>query len=375
VFVLSLPRSGSTLLRLILDTHPQIACPGELRLGRSIENLYHSIYYTTGQLIEGDEDERVKTVYEQVRHSVNAFMTAYAHARGKRMWAEKTPENISYAARLKATFPNARFVCLHRHPLDLIRSGFEAAKFGKLVFDLWDHDSGCDFYVKQTRMLLDFQQANPDVCFPIKYEDIVNDAERGLEPMFAFLGLRWDSSLIAKVFNTPHDDGLGDPKARTASHIYTSSIGRGAELAPILAQIAPRLRDEIAAITAELGYPPLQAQAEPMSTNPEGSPNSIDEFFRMYVPAKLSRMAKLKGSVQFQVKGAGGGAWNVNLNSTPAEVRSGTADTDCTITIRAEDLLKLAKSQLNIGECFVQAKLKLAGNEAVAVSFGRALFA
>jgi protein-tyrosine sulfotransferase len=382
VFVLSLPRSGSTLLRLLLDTHPDICCPGELELGKLAEALRHSLYYSTGQLLECDDAERADHVASEVRRIIEGFMGSYTAAKGKRLWAEKTPANLSHADVLRRTFPDAAFLCLHRHPLDLIRSGFESTRFGKLKFDLWDYQSGVEFCIEQTRSLLNFESANPDRCFRLYYEELVKETDAVLARACEFLGLESEAGVAQGVFKTKHERGPGDPKAEFASRIYETSIGRGAEIVPLLSTISPGLKKRLGNLIVELGYPQVELDGEGRSAIasaplPPARPafSSVEELFRTHFPAALQRSNGLQGKVKFQVKGSGGGTWTVNLGTRPAVFAPVNEEADCTVTIRSDDLLKLAAGELNVGECYLQAKLRVAGNEALAISLGRALFA
>lgn len=384
IFVLSLPRSGSTLLRLVLDTHPSICCPGELDLGSLAERLYHSLYYSTGQLPDCDEAERTTRTTQQVRTTIEGFMRPYAEAKGKQVWAEKTPANLAHADTLKRTFPNAAFLCLHRHPLDLIRSGFESTRFGKLKFDLWDYQSGVDFCIEQTGSLLRFEKANRDCCFRLHYEDLVKDAAGVLSETFHFLGLESDREIVNAAFTTKHEHGPGDPKAEFANRIYETSIGRGVEILPLLAQVSAASRHRLEDLIVQLGYPRTnllpESPVEKSRPRDNGATvpttfTSVEELFRTDFPARLKRKNDLQGSVKFLVKGTGGGAWTIKLDRNPAVFAPVNEESDCTITIRSDDLLRLAAGELNVGECYLQARLRIAGNEAVAISLGRTLFA
>lgn len=383
IFVLCLPRSGSTLLRLLLDTHPAIICPGELYLGRLAESLYHSMYYSIGQLLEGNETERASWVAQHVRADIEKFMKPYAEAKGKLIWAEKTPANLAHADLLKRTFPGAAFLCLHRHPLDLIRSGFESTRFGKLKFDLWDYQSGVDFCIEQTRLLLHFESVNPDCCFRLHYEDLVKDTAGVLAQAFDFLGLQSEPGIVKAVFTTEHERGPGDPKAEFASRIYDTSIGCGDEIVPLLSKISPASKNRLESLIVELGYPRIdltrggvaESRQSDRAAAAPSTFSSVEELFRIHFPAALQRSNGLQGSVKFQVKGNGGGTWTVNLGKRPAVFAPVNEEADCTITIRSDDLLKLATGELNVGECYLQAKLRVAGNEALAISLGRTLFA
>ena len=74
IFILSLPRSGSTLLRMILDTHPEICCPGELSLGQLCVDLHHSLYFSIGQASANEKAEREAIVTARVREIIDGFM-------------------------------------------------------------------------------------------------------------------------------------------------------------------------------------------------------------------------------------------------------------------------------------------------------------
>jgi protein-tyrosine sulfotransferase len=381
IFVLSLPRAGSTLLRLLLDTHPSICCPGELDLGNLVERLYHSLYFSSAQLLECDEAERSAWTTRQVRAMTESFMKPYAQAKGKQLWAEKTPSNLAHAEALKRTFPDAAFLCLHRHPLDLIRSGFESTRFGKLRFDLWDYQSGVDFCIEQTHALLQFEKANRDRCFRLHYEDIVKDGPATLAHAFNFMGLESDPEIVNAAFTAKHERGPGDPKAEFANRIYNTSIGRGAEIVTMLSDVSVASKNRLKDLIVELGYPRTDllpgapVETERTSDNVPPKFTSVEELFLTHFPARLQRKKDLQGSVKFHVKGNGGGTWSVKLDKDAAVFSPTNEESDCTITIRSDDLLRLATGELNVGECYLQAKLRVTGNEALAISLGRTLFA
>lgn len=401
VFVLSLPRSGSTLLRLILDTHPDICCPGELSLGQLCDDLYRALYYSIAQASTDNEAARVAITLAKTREAVGGFMGSYAAVKEKRIWAEKTPTNIDYADILSKTFPDAAFICLHRNLLDLIRSGWEMTRYGKMGFgkrkyELWDYQNFLELCERQTRALLDFERGHSDRAIRLHYEPLVQNPAQELSRLFAFLELPWDPSLIEAVFSTEHDDGIGDPKAGFARGFYTTSVGRGtsAEVLADLASAPKYLQNKLSELLRELGYPDIESArvaaerkgevaesnaAERSAVEPIAQVSNINDLFTHQFLPKLNdsprKASDLKGAVKFVVRGKGGGTWTINLNKQPPAVQPEDRDADCTITIKADDLLKLATGELNVGECYLQARLRVAGNEALALSLGRTLFA
>jgi hypothetical protein len=265
VFILSCARSGSTLLRYIVDTHPAICCPGELNLGSLCDHLYWAIHDTIGQAVKAsNEAERERVALNEVRRIVSEFMSSYAITKGKRIWCEKTPMNLVYCDVLSEVFPKARYLCLHRRCLDVVHSCLEFSHnryIGELApyFEKYPNDrvsAMISYWVDRELMLLDFEQRNKSSLFRIKYEDIVQNPAKSLGPMFDFLGVEWDSSLLNSVFTSPHDRGDGDPKALSAKEINPNSIGKGAAMD--LASVPGILLRKADAVLRRLDYPGLE---------------------------------------------------------------------------------------------------------------------
>src|SRR5882757_4451661 len=106
IFILSTPRSGSSLMRYIMDTHPRVCSPGELGLGALCENLYTAIYYTKAQVKASSEQERVTLTLQEMRRIVDEIMSSYAALKGKQVWCEKTPKNLRHRDLLSKVFPH-----------------------------------------------------------------------------------------------------------------------------------------------------------------------------------------------------------------------------------------------------------------------------
>ena len=273
----------------------------------------------------------------------------------------------------------------------MIRSGWESSRFGKLRYELWDYQSGLEFSIRHTRALLDFERKHRDQAIRVHYEQLVQNPAQELSRLFSFLNLDWDPSLIDTIFSTEHDQGPGDPKVEFATNLYTTSIGRGTSM-EILSEIekTPKLLQRgLNELLRELGYPDLDSAISTAThrgdsiesgANPaSGEVGEVSDLFTHHFRTKLDRnhrkTADLKGAVKFIVRGTGGGTWTINLDAHPPIIQAVDQEADCTITIKSDDLLKLATGRLNVGECYLQAKLRVAGNEALAISVGRTLFA
>ncbi|MGH9939155.1 MAG: sulfotransferase, partial [Blastocatellia bacterium] len=80
IFILSCPRSGSTLLRYVVDTHPEICCPVELRFGALCERLVTVVdCLSLGEVAtSSSREERRRLIYAEVNRIISEWMNAYA---------------------------------------------------------------------------------------------------------------------------------------------------------------------------------------------------------------------------------------------------------------------------------------------------------
>ena len=390
VFVLSCERSGSTLLRYIIDTHPRICSPAHLHLGQLCSSLYTSIFFSLGQTI--DEVLREQFVLDEIRRVVDELMERYVRAKGKQMWCEKTTENLQYVNLLYDVFPDARYICLYRNCMDVVHSSIECSRLGfipELVPYVQKRPDNIvaamvDSWIEKTTKLIEFESAHAAECFRIKYETLVAEPSQTLSAMFAALGLEWDERLLNEVFSTQHDQGSGDRKVLFTKKISTDSIGRGSTISRSL--IPDELLEKMNRLLARLDYPTVGDDWDnaPSPYLPggivkeENEPvSSIEDMFRHYVPRLLQNgnaaVAGVNGKCKFDV-GEGGGTWMLTLGESGSVAEAADGDADCTVRISAADLLDLVNGKLNSIAAFDQGKIHIMGDYELANKVGRLLF-
>jgi len=113
------PRSGTTLTRVILDAHPNIACGPESSLlaGRfSRDELLNRFEFSVAELAQ------LRSAATDHAHFIELFFTRFAVRQGKMRWAEKTPANVRHLAYVFRIFPNAKFVHVVRDGRDVVCS-------------------------------------------------------------------------------------------------------------------------------------------------------------------------------------------------------------------------------------------------------------
>jgi len=206
-------------------------------------------------------------------------------------------------------YPNAKFICLHRHALDVVHSGMERSKYGLSHFHINEgyHTSNLhnfieilsESWIQKTYALLDFEANVPNQCFRVTYEALVTNTQVVLQDLCSFLNIPWEVELLEKVFNgaqSPHEKGSLDPNI-TMSTSITQNIGKGENLP--FTRISQEHLKKINHLHRALSYP-LVESVNNFIVRPyaylfdevglkegEEQKQFLKEFFKTFVPNKL----------------------------------------------------------------------------------------
>lgn len=222
-------RSGTTLLRMMLDSHPRICCGPESSVFRrralDPEALADRFGLARGDVRAIDEAAVSRPAF------IEAFAALCLQNAGKARWAEKTPRNISRIGTIFHFFPEARFVHVLRDGRDVACSLRTHPRHevvdGRLVpLDTWKPLAGC-----ARRWRDDIECSRPHWNDPrfhtLRYEDLVRDPGSVLRRLMAFLGEPWDDAMLAHAGGSSSRDVTRfaqNPEAIGA--VNASSIGR-----------------------------------------------------------------------------------------------------------------------------------------------------
>lgn len=266
VFVLCMARSGSTLLRLILDSHPDLACPPETGLPglcAQLTILWSLIEGAPLALGRGDNPPVVpEAAIDRVRAIANEMLHAYLARRGRRIYCDKTLGAAQYAELLPRIWPTARFVCLYRHPMDFIRSGLEAAPWGLSGYGFEQYAAGSPnngvfalarYWSDNAASIMQVEESMPGQCFRVRYEDLATAPEEVSAAILDFLGVSSAPGISKQCFEAEHERfGPSDHKIWHTSAISADSIGSGITVPVGL--IPPALIESINKQLDRLGY-------------------------------------------------------------------------------------------------------------------------
>lgn len=266
MFVLCMGRSGSTLLRLILDSHPDLACPPETNIPALCSQLavvWSLIEGAPLSLQRGDAPPVIPdAAIAGIRQTMDLMTRPYLERRGKKRYCDKSLGTADHANLLLRVYPGARFICLFRHPMDMISSGLEACPWGLngYGFDRYIADSPGNAVMALARYWLDgaaaiaaVEEQYPGSCHRVRYEDLVADPERVAAGIFDFIGVGRMPGIGEAVFSREHERfGPADHKIWYTSTIGQRSVGRGDSLPAGL--IPPPVLESMNELLDKLGY-------------------------------------------------------------------------------------------------------------------------
>lgn len=204
-FVVGVTRSGTTLLRLMLDAHPQLAVPPEthfaldviaaFKLGPVSPEGFVEIVTTHRRWPDFGLDAEVllARVMEveplAAGPALRAFYRYYADEAGKPRWGDKTPGYLRKMAKIEKALPEARFVHLIRDGRDV------AVSITGLHFGPRSVPEAAHRWAKRIRVARE-QGARVGHYIELRYEDLISDPERSLRRICDFVELDWDSAML-----------------------------------------------------------------------------------------------------------------------------------------------------------------------------------
>jgi hypothetical protein len=266
VFVLCMGRSGSTLLRFLLDAHPDLACPPETSLPALCAQLAVVWSLIEGAPLAQNRGDAPPVVPDAsiagIRRTMDMMIPPYLARRAGKRFCDKSLGSARFADLLLRVYPGAKFLCLFRHPMDFISSALDACPWGLngYGFDAYISGSPGNAVLALARYWLDGATAiaaaedqHPESCYRLRYEDLVSAPEEAAAGVFDFIGVPRVPGISEKCFTSEHERfGPADHKIWHTSAISSASVGRGASIpAGLIPQ--PLLRD-INTLAERLGY-------------------------------------------------------------------------------------------------------------------------
>jgi tetratricopeptide (TPR) repeat protein len=193
IFVVGMPRSGTTLVEQILASHPRVFGAGEQRAFGDVVN---------SAIQGGGEPGYPDMVPALSAAQLDALGSAYLSRMTRlvpddRKFTDKMPANFVFAGLIRLVLPNARMICVSRHALDTCLSIF-ATNFADPLAYAYDLGELGRYYRAYERLMDHWRHALPkDAMLEVQYEDVIADLEGQARRIVAYCGHEWDETCLA----------------------------------------------------------------------------------------------------------------------------------------------------------------------------------
>jgi tetratricopeptide (TPR) repeat protein len=219
IFIVGLPRSGSTLLEQILASHPQAEGTMELPNILNLVGQFDDLSPTR----DGYPETVASASGEQLAALGRRYLEETAPLRsGREHFTDKLPNNFSHIGLIQAILPNATIIDARRHPLDSCFSTFKQyfAEGQTFSYDLADLGR----YYRCYLSLMDHWDAVlPGRVLHIQYEDLVRDPETNIRRLLAHCGLPFEAACVA--FHETRRPVRTASAEQVRQPLYSSGVG------------------------------------------------------------------------------------------------------------------------------------------------------
>jgi tetratricopeptide (TPR) repeat protein len=224
VFVVCLPRSGSTLLEQMLGSHPSIEPVGELPYAPAIlrsgmEMATRRQHITVPQLIAGLSSEQAAAMGQDYLRRA-----AWHRKTDRPFFIDKLPHNWSNVLFIRKILPQARFIDIRRDPMDCCFSNFTQSFSSAHAPSFALRDIG-QVYVDYVRFMAHLDRVAPGLVDHVRYEELVEQPEPEVRRLLESLGLPWDPAVLEfhrleRVVRTPSSEQVRRPLNREGMGIW-----------------------------------------------------------------------------------------------------------------------------------------------------------
>jgi hypothetical protein len=223
VFVLGMPRSGTTLVEQIVSSHPLVGAAGEreywVRSGRAWD--------------ESGADGLTEAVIHRLADDYLAELRRVAPDAAR--ITDKLPYNFLWIGLIHLALPNARIIHCRRHPVDTCLSIYFAHFARRASFGSDRGDLVCE-YRQYQRLMAHWRAVLPsDRFMEVDYETLVADQEAGTRRLIEFCGLKWDDACLRPEGNRRVVMTASSWQARQP--VYRSSVARWRRYEPWLGEL------------------------------------------------------------------------------------------------------------------------------------------
>jgi tetratricopeptide (TPR) repeat protein len=237
VFVLGMPRSGTTLVEQMLSAHPRIKAGGELPFMLEIARHLGKLWGSRGEAGPGSDEQ----VQNDLRHAVETYTRQTANLRSdESLFTDKLPGNFLFIGLIHLMFPRAHIIHCRRNPVDTCLSCYQRVFSSDDILYSYDlTELGRYYLLYQNLMRYWHEVLPPSRILDVDYEELVAKPEEGIRRMLEFCGLEYDAACLE--FQNVKRAVTTASAVQVRQPLYSSSVHRSERyrkyLGPLLAAL------------------------------------------------------------------------------------------------------------------------------------------
>ena len=197
IFVVGMPRTGTTLVDRILSSHPDVGSAGELQaMPLAVKQLAGT---PSRVIIDPETVDASGAVHPGAIGDAYLERAGHHRPNGKARFIDKLPANFLYVGHIARALPNARIVCLRRNPMDTIWSNYKNLFASQSAYYAYSYDlmDTARYYVRFDRLMALWESLWPGRVLQLSYEALVADQEGETRRLLDHCGLAWDEACLS----------------------------------------------------------------------------------------------------------------------------------------------------------------------------------
>ena len=215
IFIVCLPRSGSTLLEQMLGSHPRIEPAGELPYVPAILRSLMEMATRRGRITVPQAIARLSPDQAAAMGRDYLRRAALHRKTGRPFFVDKLPHNWSNILFIRRILPNARFIDIRRDAMDCCFSNFTQSFSSAHASSFALRDIG-QCYVDYVRMMTHLERIAPGLVHHVRYEELIERPEEQLRPLLDYVGVDWNPAVLEfhrldRVIRTPSAEQVRRP--------------------------------------------------------------------------------------------------------------------------------------------------------------------
>ena len=234
IFILGLPRTGSTLIERIISSHSQVKSAGELndfalQMMAQIKQLSAS-----DVILPSNNEPKSRLALIELSKQVNFIELGQAYIKSVKeniqtslddneKFIDKLPLNSLYVGLIHLALPNAKIIYVKRDPLDTIYAIYKQLFTNGYPFS-YDLNELTQYYIAHYKLMQHWQAVLPNAIYTVNYEDVINNVEQQAKKLIDYCGLDWQTQCSEFQHNKAPSTTASASQVRQG--IYKSSQGK-----------------------------------------------------------------------------------------------------------------------------------------------------